>query len=42
MNAQAQQLVYLYDLPKQEMTSVKIAEAFKEKAGVTLQDPQKP
>lgn len=44
-NAQAthQQLVYLYDLPKEDMTSVKIATAFKEIAGIVLTDPkQKP
>jgi hypothetical protein len=31
---QDKNIIYLYDLPKDELTSIKIAEAFKEKAGV--------
>jgi polyadenylate-binding protein len=37
-----QQYIYLYDLPKKEVSSIKIAQAFKDKAGVTLADSQKP
>jgi hypothetical protein len=36
---QEQNLIYLYDLPKKETTSVAIAEAFKERANVIL-DPK--
>jgi hypothetical protein len=32
-------LIYLYDLPKDKVSSTKIAEAFKEQAGVKL-DPK--
>lgn len=32
----AQHIIYLYDLPKDKITSVKIAEAFKANADVTL------
>jgi len=32
-------LIYLYDLPKDKVSSTKIAEVFKEKAGVIL-DPK--
>lgn len=37
-----QQYIYLYDLPKQFVSSVQLAQAFKDKAGVTLADSQKP
>lgn len=37
-----QQYIYLYDLPKKDVSSIKIAQAFKDKAGVTLADSQKP
>jgi len=30
-------LLYLYDLPKDEFTSIKLCEAFKNQAGVTLE-----
>ena len=33
---QAQNLIYLYDLPKEETDSRKIAIAFEEQSGVTL------
>lgn len=34
---QHQNLIYLYDLPKDKISSKKIAEAFKTQAGVTLE-----
>lgn len=34
-----QNLLYLYDLPKDEFTSIKLAEAFKNNANVTLDNP---
>jgi len=36
---QEQNLIYLYDLPKDKVSSTKIAEAFKEQCGVKL-DPK--
>lgn len=36
---QKQQLLYLYDLPKDRVTSVQIAKIIREKAGYELQEP---
>lgn len=36
------QYIYLYDLPKDKISSIKVAECFKEKAGVALGDSQRP
>lgn len=38
----SQQFIYLYDLPKDKISSIKVAECFKEKAGVILGDSQRP
>jgi hypothetical protein len=37
-----QNIIYLYDLPKDTVTSIQIAEAFKKYADVTIQGPGKP
>ena len=38
----AQQLIYLYDLPKDKITCNMIAHTFKEKSGIILDANQKP
>lgn len=37
-----QNIIYLYDLPKDSVTSIQIAEAIKKYADVTNQGPAKP